>query len=454
MKWQAEQLFDALGQRYDEPVQAFVKRYDQAASDLEAQMGEPVPDSRKLTGLIRGLSGDAKQRALDHVSTARSSVTYHHLVQHLSHRARLESAMSSAKPKTTPATKQPSLGARADQGSPVIKATGDLSTAKNPKELCKFYYKNGKCKFGKACRFRHERPKQAVASMVLPAKEQRPETEESLGTEDDEGDIYEQQLYLVQEDKKRVGPTVFLQLGGKSPPLECLLDTGAYYNYIPISLVRKLGLPILPLDEEMVSYVLLADQRRSALEGQVRVGSMTFRVLQSSAAQAIVGVVSMCDAGIGLSFKADQLRGRLVGVTVTKPHEDFPVMLPEGKSPDRIQYDLVETEVGGPERVTDDDHILYLWSPPAEYLKAAESKPLEEHLLSDWTPVKGAAADFQWRCRRITEADIRDRPEQEFVYEVRWSTPPPSKERQQQADYSHALYSKLSNDQKHCFDEE
>ncbi|EER16669.1 retrovirus polyprotein, putative [Perkinsus marinus ATCC 50983] len=458
VKWQAEQLFDALRQRQDESVQAFIKRYDLSASELEAQMGEAVPDARKLTGLIRGLSGDARKRAMDHVSQAGVAVTYSHLIQHLNHRERLENAMQPGKVRPRPSGSPENPSAHTEPESPAPTFPPRNKDGKAKKELCRFFYKHGKCKHGTGCRYEHVRRGQAqataAAAVAAPIETQEDSASEDGDSSDQDADICEQQLYLVRDDVQKPGPTIFLRHDTCPSPLRCLIDTGAFYNYIPSALAEKFGLELRPLDEDMAPYVILADQGRAMLLGKVKLGSTIFRVLRSEACHAILGVVSMCEMGITLSFKTDGVRGRLVKVSIKKPDgHQIQLTAASAGDPDRLQYELSGKEDCDNSHLGN-NHIFQIWSPPTELEHIVHATDLTKQLQTDWAPVKGASADFQWRCRRITGSEVRDRPEQEFVYEINWSNPAPGVDRARSADFSHALYSKLSDSQKRYFDDE
>ncbi|EER07801.1 hypothetical protein Pmar_PMAR008506 [Perkinsus marinus ATCC 50983] len=217
----------------------------------------------------------------------------------------------------------------------VIETGNGTSKEVVKKKICYNWRRAGKCRFGKSCKFAHTDFKDGTASgPPKPPIEKSSVTVSSVEVSPKQPDVRQSEetveitqrlLNIVDDDpcvvcavsktkEKLAGPTISIPLG-QGKILSALLDTGAYYNYISASLVEKLGLATSSRGVSESLRVTLADGSVRQVVAVVDVAKIQFRVLQGGRNKyAILGVRSMCDCGVTLSFGVNSESERSVTV--------------------------------------------------------------------------------------------------------------------------------------------
>ncbi|KAF4647104.1 hypothetical protein FOL47_005073, partial [Perkinsus chesapeaki] len=185
-----------------------------------------------------------------------------------------------------------------------------------------------------------EHPKQHEASKQEPlTRSQASPVTTSSGTDESASpetvEITQRLLRIIDDDprdgscvvsrrEKLAGPMINIPVD-EAKVLPALLDTGAYYNYISASLVDKLGLSSSSRGVSESLRVTLADGSIRQVVAVVDVSNIQFRVIQGGrSSNAILGVRSMCDCGVTLSFgttgdneRSVKVKGELKQLTST-----------------------------------------------------------------------------------------------------------------------------------------
>ncbi|KAF4646529.1 hypothetical protein FOL46_005507, partial [Perkinsus olseni] len=76
-----------------EGVIHFLDRFESGVIDLESQLNLPIPDDKKLTQLLRGLSPRLRSVAIERLACGDVAASYRGLVQYLTQRDRLSQAI-------------------------------------------------------------------------------------------------------------------------------------------------------------------------------------------------------------------------------------------------------------------------------------------------------------------------------------------------------------------------
>ncbi|KAF4680097.1 hypothetical protein FOZ60_014051, partial [Perkinsus olseni] len=170
-----------------------------------------------------------------------------------------------------------------------------------------------------------------------------------------------------------------------------LLDSGAFWNYAPLRLLEDLGFSEKNLTgcEEVVT---LANSSKSHVCGTISINNLVFRVLDSSVDYLIIGVKSMYDLGISLSFGDGHSAG-LFAISMGQAHT------------------IASLCACGLTGYDGRDQLCTVWSPNVfESSLTGDVSP-----VCDWLPVVGSEG-YCWRARADEE---RDTATQRYAIQVK-----------------------------------
>ncbi|KAF4649207.1 hypothetical protein FOL46_002035 [Perkinsus olseni] len=271
----AEQRFAVTCQKPNESIADYVVRFSNAASDLAAYTGKSVSEEKLRTNFIRGISASWRTHALDILSRGGDFIT---LTRELSQRERLEKVVLGPRDQTA-------YSSSAGRGR--VNVVYDPSAegkqpipGKSPrfspsKKVCYSWRDHGKCRFGNKCPFRHDnssKPQFLTAQTVDSVSEV--ESGPSNSSEE------ESLNHLVIPEKASPLPFVSFKVPGVGL-VSCLLDSGAYWNYVAKSFLLHLGFGNATLDK-CGDFVSLPNGVDEKILGTVQLGGLLFRVMDTA----------------------------------------------------------------------------------------------------------------------------------------------------------------------------
>ncbi|KAF4672182.1 hypothetical protein FOL47_000833 [Perkinsus chesapeaki] len=439
----AEQRFSVTSQKSGESVADFVVRFSNAASDLAAFTGKSVSEEKLRTNFIRGVLPVWRSVAMDVLSRGGDFIT---LTRELSQRERLEKVVLG--PKESGLSTGGSSYPRNRVHMMVEPDMVDNNTVnprpashRSSKKVCYAWRDGGKCRYGSRCRFRHDNndgnPRQVDHSQTV-------ETVSDTGHGISSGEDSLHHIDITGGSNSLPFVSLHITELGNIP---CLLDSGAFWNYITSDYLKRLGLANRLL-QSCDSNVSMPNGISEEIVGSIVIGDLPFRVMSTpdgrGAQYLIMGVKSMHELGIDINFadtgdkKNNGCPMGLFTISMKSPPLLYPVLK------------LSPLEVDNRLSLPWHHELSTVWSPNL----LEDGLPNLSTNTTGWHMVVGSTG-YRWRARRLREGELRDTPSQQFCIEVespfdadRLKKIPPRK------DYGGRLVGRLDNDEKVLFNKE